>query len=341
MNLPPDIPDELTPPQIAAYLRVHGWEPVDLTSDRMKWATEAEGGRSVVLVRDTEDPDYEDFVSVLLARLRDVERRDTDAIVRDITVAGRDALTLRVEAPGVAAGEIPVAYGTELFGGVRDLLVASGRSLSGTRANFAGPTLNEVMELMENLTFGETRRGSYVVTVMTPVNQQLVLDVVHTTIAAERRTLARAVEAVAAAQQAGASLDDEDTLDESIEHGLSAQLCNALARIDPATTGVTVELAAQPADGLPAPAENIPTKVALQSADFAHLRYLGETLGKLMPEPDFLLEGWIKEIHYDALWESRGRITVEGRLRGRRCASESSSPDRTSRRPTAWPVMAI
>ena len=312
-------PEELTPAQIAAYLRAHGWELADQTPERVKWTLAAEGrGRSVVQVRDPDSADYEDFVIVLLARLGDIERRDAEAIISDILVAGRDTLVLRVAAPAVAAGEVPVAYGTELFGGVRDLLVASGRSLADTRANFAGPTPENVMEVLDRMTFGETRRGSYVVTVRTPVEQQLALEDAPSTLALERRTLARTMEAVGAAQTAGERLDDEDTLDESIERGLSAQLCKALTRIDPATTGVTVELTAEWAAGLPAPAVNVPTSVALHSADFAHVRFLGETLSKLMPEPDFLLDGWIKEIRYDALWESRGTVTVEGRLKGRR-----------------------
>jgi hypothetical protein len=311
--------EDLTPAHIAAYLRAHGWTAAERRATTVKWTLAApDSGRSVVLVSDRNDPDYDDFMTILLARLRDVERRDTDAILSDILVAGRDTLVLRVAAPAVSAGEVPIAYGTELFGGVRDLLVASGRSLADTRANFLGPTPDVVMNLLDRLTFGETKKGSYVLTVRTPLDQQLVLDDGAGTLGMERRTIARTMEAVAAAQSAGERLDDEEALDDSIEHGLSAQLCNALGRIDPETTGVTVQLTAEWADGLPAPAPNIPVTVALHSADFAHLRYLGETLGKLTPEEDFLLDGWIKEIKYDALWASRGTVTVEARIRGRR-----------------------
>jgi len=312
-------PERPTPAQIAAYLRARGWTAVDRRASSVKWMlSAAERDRSVVVVSDQDDPDYEDFLLVLLARLCDIERRDTVSILNDILLAGRDTLVLRVAAPAVTAGEVPISYGTELFGGVRDLLVASGRSLGDTRANFAGPTPESVMELLDRMTFGETKRGSYVITVRTPVDQQLALSDAPAMLALERRTIARTMEAVAAAQAAGDHLDDEETLDESIEHGLSAQLCNALTRIDPATTGVTVELAAEWAEGLPSPAAHVPRTVALHSADFAHLRYLGEALGKLLPEDDFHLDGWIKEIKYDALWESRGTVTVEGRLRGRR-----------------------
>jgi hypothetical protein len=314
------IHEDVSPAQIAAYLGAHGWEPVERRAESVRWTlAEAAGrARSVVLVRDPDDPDYEDFTTVLLARLRDVERRDTDAILHDILVAGRDTLMLRVAAPAVASGEVAVAYGTELFGGVRDLLVASGRSLAKTRANFAGPTPDVVMDLLKRMTFGETKRGSYTLTVRTPVDQQLVFSDEPATLALERQTIARTMEAVAAAQTAGAQLEDEDVVDESIEHGLSAQLCKALSRIDPATTGVRVDLSAEWAAGLPVPAMDVPKSVALHSADFAHLRYLGETLGKIMPVEEFPLNGWIKKIEYNALWESRGTVTVEGRVKGRR-----------------------
>lgn len=272
-----------------------------------------------MLVNDRDDPDYEDYLAVLFARLRDIERRDSESILSDIRVAGRDTLVLCVAAPAISAGEVPVAYGSELFGGVRDLLVASGRSLGDTRANFGGPTPESVMRLLDRLTFGETKAGSYILTVRTPVDQQLAFDdSIAPGANVERQAIARTIEAVSAARDAGAHLDDEDALDVSIEHGLSAQLCRALTRIDPETTGVTVELSTRWADGLPDPAPHLPHSVALQSSDFAHLRYLGDTLSQLMPERDFPLDGWIKEIKYDALWAARGVVTVEARVRGRR-----------------------
>lgn len=312
--------DDLDPAQIAAYLRTHGWRVADRRRTTSRWTLATpEEGRSVVLVNDREDPDYEDYLTVLFARLRDIERRDSDAILSDIRVAGRDTLVLRVAAPAISAGEVPISYGTELFGGVRDLIVASGRSLGDTRANFGGPTPESVMHLLDRLTFGETKAGSYILTVRTPVDQQLAFDdVVAPGANMERRTIARTIEAVSAAREAGAHLDDEDALDVSIERGLSAQLCKALTRIDPETTGVTVELSTQWADGLPEPAPNLPRAVALGSADFAHLRYLGETLSRLAPDEHFPLDGWIKEIKYDALWAARGVVTVEARIRGRR-----------------------
>ncbi|HEU4656813.1 MAG TPA: hypothetical protein VFR97_04790, partial [Capillimicrobium sp.] len=281
MSTNPRSLDEIAPTQIAAYLRARGWQAADERKSSVRWQLRTfERERSVVLVRDKDDPDYGDYVTVLLARLRDVERRDTEAILSDMLVAGRDTLALRVAAPAIAAGEVPIAYGSELFGGVRDLIVASGRSLADTRANFAGPTPENVMALLDRLTFGETKQGSYVLTVRTPVDQQLILDETAHSLGDERRALARTMEAVAAAQTAGSRLDDEDTLDESIERGLSAQLCKALGRIDPETTGVTVEFTAQWAGGLPEP--KVPQKIALHSSDFAHLRYLGETLSKLV-----------------------------------------------------------
>lgn len=310
--------DQLPPGQVGAYLKSRGWRLLDRSESAAKWTLpETARGRSVVVLTNALDPEYEDFLRIVLARLRDVERRNPELIVADIMNAGRDALTISVTAPVIASGEIPLAYGEELFGGVRDLIAAGGRSVAVTRANFLGPTPADVMDVLERLTFGETRAGSYILTVKTPVDQQLAFEAAPSALAFERRALARTLEAVSAARVAGAHIDDEDVIDESIERGMSAQLCRALARMDPATTGVTVKLKAQWAPGLPIPGD-APSDVELHTDDLAHVRAIGDALAKLTPETDFYLSGWIKTVSYDALFESHGVVVVEGRVKGRR-----------------------
>lgn len=310
--------DELAPAQVGAYLVSRGWELHERGDSTAQWFLPTVArGRSVVVVTDPDDPEYVDFLTILLARLRDIEQRDPDLIVSDIVNAGRDSLTISVAATTIATGEISLSYGQELFGGVRDLIAAGGRSVAVTRANFLGPTPPDVMEVLDRLTFGATRGGSYVLTVRTPVDQQLTFEPSAASLAFERRALARTLEAVSAARDAGARIGDEDVLDVSIEHGLSAQLCKALGRMDPETPGpVTVKLDAWWAPGLPTPGD-VP-RVELHSGDLAHVRAIGEALARLKPEPHFFLSGWIKTVTYDALFDSRGVVVVEGRVKGRR-----------------------
>jgi hypothetical protein len=278
---------------------------------------EAERGRSIILVTDRQDPDYEDYAAILFARLRDVEGRDEDSIYTDVLSAGRDVMTIAVAAPTIGRGEVPVAYGAELFKGTRDLMMASGRSVVGTRAKFGGPPPESVRDTLERLTFGEIREGSYVITVKTPVHQQLVLEDSDAAIGFERRTLARTVQAVAAAQTVAQKIGDEIAVDDAIERGVSHQLCVALCEIDPKVSSATVRLTSQWAEGLPVPPET-PESVVLSTADFSRLRSLGDVLGALEPEPAYELEGWIKEIRFASLWDPIATVTAEGRVKGRK-----------------------
>ena len=310
---------DVRPGQIAAYLAEHGWEKVEERETTDRWRLlDGHEGRSVIVVRDPRDPDYEDYLAILFARLGEVEQRDSRSLVRDMLNAGRDVLTVSIAAPTVREGEIPVSYGEELFGGVRDLIAASGRAVKATRANFAGPTPPEVMEALDRLSFGETRAGSYVVTVKTPVAQQLEIESTPgpAGMGFEREAVARTIEAVAAAKAAGGQLQDEDVVDQSIEHGVSAQLCKALVRLDPKLTGITIEISAQWASGLPVPISGA-SSVRLASGDLARVRRLGEALGGMAPEEGFQINGWIRGITYDQLGADRGVVTVEARIKGR------------------------
>src|SRR5947209_12836796 len=144
----------ISPGQVAAYLSAAGWRATARTPTTVKWRLDLKDrDRSLILVTDREDPDYEDYLMVLVARLRDVEQRDGQSIYRDMLDAGRDTLVIRVSAPNITEGEVPVSYGTELYGGVRDLIAAGGRSVRTTRASFAGPTPPEVMDVLDRLTF--------------------------------------------------------------------------------------------------------------------------------------------------------------------------------------------
>lgn len=309
---------ELEPAQIAAYLRSTGWTPAETRKSSIQWQlSEPERGRSVVLVTDRRDPDYEDYTTILFARLRDVEGRGDDAIYFDVLNAGRDTMTIAVAAPTIGQGEVPVSYGAELFRATRDLMAAGGRSVIGTRAKFGGPPPENVRDALDRLTFGQTRAGSYIITVKTPVDQQLVMDDPGAAIGFERRTIARTVEAVAAAQTAAQHLGDENAIDDAIERGVSQQLCAALEAIDPRVSGATVRLSSQWGKGLPTP-PSTPESIELEMADFSRLRSLGEMLGALTPEPDYHLEGWIKEISFASQWDPYATVTVEGRVKGRK-----------------------
>lgn len=298
--------------RLAAYLASTGWEAVRAGENGVVWSRW--GQRSLLVPSPHLDgEDYADIAERVVLRLRDIEGRPSDAITRDIALAGRDTLLIRIAAPVIADGEVPIRFGSEAFQGARELCTAAALAENDPRARFGSFRPDIVTDAINTLMFGQTLAGSYVISIRAPQAQQLSL-VADPTPTFERRIVARAL--IGASTAATVALSEPE-LDSGIEDGVSFEMCSALTKLDPGGTNVAVELSALWAPGLPQPTIS-QASVRLQDAELSHIREVGEHLAYYEPVQT-RVHGILTDVHVDGLGSDSGKVkllaSIEGRTR--------------------------
>ncbi|EST38692.1 hypothetical protein N566_05925 [Streptomycetaceae bacterium MP113-05] len=236
--------ERLRPRDVAQYLHSRGWEPGRRVRYSVRWEREWEGQhRRVLLPLDSGLADYADRMADLLAALAEIEGRPPAAVHRDLTLAGLDVQHIRTK-PRTPSGSIPVEDGVLAVTSARDLLMAAACDTVAGETRLVQPRRKpqRAKDFVGSARFGPTEPGSYVFTVQVPLPQassdgSLFEETPELDMAPEpfeRKVSRRLYEAVSEAREVAgrvAATDDSTVLNRSAAHGVSADLCEALAGI--------------------------------------------------------------------------------------------------------------
>jgi hypothetical protein len=296
------------PRRVAAYLKSAGWAEKRRAANGTVWSLG--GSRSLILPSPDLDPDdYDELRDRAVLRVAEIERRTAEEVRRDISLTDRDTLLIRIDAPVITHGEIPLRFGSEAFNGARELFTAAALAEHAPRARFGSFRPSDVIDVVDNATFGQTYAGSYIISIRTREAQQLSwLD--DSPASLERRTIARSLIASAAAAQASTK-----DVTPTVEDGVSFELCSALTKLDPGGTSVCVELSSVWAIGLPRPIDAPAGPVRLGGPQLSHIREVRDYLASFAPV-ELEIVGGLTDVHVD-LGGMSGRVKLEALVEGR------------------------
>jgi hypothetical protein len=188
--------------------------------------------------------DYASRMAEAVQILAEVEQRSALAVHRDITTSGADVVRLR--APSTAAdGAIALEDGVKLYRETENLMLSAACAAVDPRRNYHLRKVTEATDYLKDVRLGPSERGSYVMTVLSPVQPRLGgqqrLDLGDEPFA--RTVTLRLAGALAAAKRAAdrAVAENEcDPFDEAVADGVSANLCEAVARLSEAARGIDI-----------------------------------------------------------------------------------------------------
>ena len=229
--------ERLNPVEVAAYLRSEGWQEIENQPDRLSvWRASVEGEELEILLplRRTLR-DYVLRMADVVGTLASRENRSPLEILSDLQTAGADVVRVRFLHANATDGSISLDQGEALVENAREMLLAAACAAVQPKAYYSRRRPEEANRFVRGLRMGQTERGSYVLTIYSPVSPSL--KHVQPTlfedaeISFERRAiiqLAQSLTALRAATDQALTKPNAEVFERAVASGVSANLCSAV-----------------------------------------------------------------------------------------------------------------
>ena len=223
--------------QMAAYLRSRGWVEENDSSVSSTWVYLDENGDSfeVVLPLDRGMRDYGYRVFDLLDTLQIVEARSQLELFNDLVSSSSDVIRLRLSNGSAGDYSIPLEQGVTMVEKARDMMMAAACSAISPREFYPSRKPAAATSYLQKVRLGQTEQGSFVLTVHSPVapsleeQGNLFDDLVQDPFERQvTKKLAKGLGAIIKAAKRGVATGSLKAFTESVELGVSANLCDAV-----------------------------------------------------------------------------------------------------------------
>ena len=304
----------VTPSALASYARSKGWSKVG-TYRSFSDVYGAEDKPEIIIPRTDSLVDYEAAVSDLIAVFGSVAGRDDRSIYRDLTVADKDVLRIRVL--DASPDSLPFETSHALINRTRQMLLSAARSLSDRRRAFSARPTRQVTDYLNSIHLGHTERGSFSILIVSPsIPPKLVpagLEVYDGIAPIERRVGERLSESLSAARRAAEGVvgGNSGAFEDTIAHGVSANLCDSVAELAESVSSFDVSFSwalTRPSDARRGP-------VPFSRGDAQILREAALNFRSLEPEYDKELSGFVYQLTQEQE-QVEGTVSIRANVDG-------------------------
>jgi hypothetical protein len=299
----------LSPSAVAGWLRMRRFEHSGSYGKYGAIFARENNGRTEELVLPT-SPQARDFgrrMAELVNDLAEAEDRSSNEVLTDLTLAPFDVVKIR-SPDADDYGAIRLTAGLELHEEAHNLILASANATASPlrRRTWRGRRFEEVGAYLNSVRLGQSQRGSFVLTILSPWDFTFEadpnLDLGDTFGRRVIRSLASALKATESAIREGVALGAEPFRN-AYTAGVSSNFCKALANLAREGAGIDVSV-----EWSPLRPENEPVSIQLRREDSAVLTQAANLLVESEIEPDVGLVGLVANI--DSPIESFDGIAV-------------------------------
>ncbi|HEU5117104.1 MAG TPA: hypothetical protein VFT74_10605, partial [Isosphaeraceae bacterium] len=286
-RLPREQVDALRPGDVKLYLTSRGWVAQAMNGSTPKAVVLHHPnyrGVELLLPMERSLGDFALRMGDVVAGLAQLEDRPLNQVLNDLSMPPGDVFRVRVAGSVASLGNLPLDEALRTIEGGRKLLWASAHSVLQPQAILPQRRLQQVDEFLKSCRLGQTERGSFIATILAPVTPEIQpalpfpdeseLEGVEPF---ERRVTTRLMESLGLVSHAIRSGETGRILD-SVDRGVSANLCEALAEMEPQGDDSSLNIQvtwARTRSHLPA---NIPNTVSFPQEDFPSIAEAGRLL---------------------------------------------------------------
>jgi hypothetical protein len=251
----------------------------------------------------------------LVNEISEIEERSPGEILTDLTLAPFDVIKIR-SPDADDYGSVRLSVGLDLHEEARNLVLSAANAAASPapRRSWRGRRFEEVTSYLENVRLGQTQRGSFILTVLSPWDfvpaSYQGLEFGEVTFGRRvTKSLRKALEATAHGVRQSAASGIEPLVS-AYDQGVSSNFCQALAKLVRDGEGIDVSIGWSPAQ----PEDNA-IKVSFKREDAAILTEAAQALSRQEAEPGVALEGLVAQIA-EAPERFDGEVVVEALLGG-------------------------
>ncbi len=317
----PEILRAVRPLDVMAYLRTGGWLEAQRLERGAFWIrTEGDTTHEVLLPFEVDAPGYSQRIVELLSVLEQAERRSQLEILEDLSFASSDVVRTRL-AGAADDGTISIEAGKTAYEQARALMLSAACAAVEPRALYAKRKPERAMGYLNHARFGVPKRGSYVLTIISPVSPRLAMDrnlfgEVQAEEPFERRVvrvLAQALEQAAISGRETAATGSFEPMRRAVGRGVSANLCDALVALNQCSgdRGVDFSFFWAPSRGLP---DETKSAISIQADLVPILEETARMFRETGAQPDVEVVGTVHKLEHQA--EERGKVTINGTADG-------------------------
>lgn len=221
--------------KIEDFLIFNNWIQYSVIEDKAKvWhRSESEFDEYELLLPLTKYfKDYQERIEELIITLSNFHKKNIIDIINQIDLQIIDKIKIQVKYEDVNDGTIPITDGLKLFNNVKELLISAALATFKKRKYFSNYRPNEINEYIDSLKLGQTEVGSYVVNVYSPI--QLQANQLFESETYSRKVIKLLSQSLKSLKNASDNYKINkkvEIFDNSIDNGVSANLCDAIAEI--------------------------------------------------------------------------------------------------------------
>jgi hypothetical protein len=303
-----DIIGKILPVNCEAYLKNKGWNETGKLGKSAKifGKTDDYGRLFEVLVPvKTSVGDFKSVLLNLLIELQNFEDRSLDYIANDIVLSKFDVFRI-IAYKGDTTASLPLEDAKTLLDRSFAMMAFSAQSIKTHQPYFQSRYHNEVNTFLSKLRMGHTERGSFVLTLQTPIapvlsiskslfeDEPLISDEPF-----ERQVTTRLCSLISEADTI-ANEPDSEILPQSTTRGMSANFLESLADITEISgeSGVNLDMtwaAIRPVN----PVWNIKNEFIIEKEKIEILREAGQILRTQIPEKNIEIVGFVIRLDSD------------------------------------------
>lgn len=306
----------VSPMALSAYARTSGWAKTEAYGDHSDVYT-GPSLPEIIVPRTRQLGDYAMVVARLISIFTQAAEVGEATLYNDLVTSDRDVVRMRVSDTD-GDGGIDLDSGARLVNGTRDLVLAAACSLHSPRPLYRPGAHQEANDFLRQAQLGPTERGSFIVTLLTPVippplQEPLFPDLPDADVPTARMVTRRLGQGLDAARRAvgEATRGDATAFPEAVASGVSANLCEALAdMIEPfAMTNISVTWART------RPLTTTRQAIGFVSDDVPILREAARAFRSREPRPNERLFGYVRILRRDESVRD-GTITMRAPIDG-------------------------